>query len=173
MKGARAALRSMHAAERQLLHAGDSTATQQDLDALAGLQRSARTSGAQAISAKYAARMAAIGTALDQAARNAMRQQIKLEEAEEMTRFNADQDREAQQNRQTLLQALATARKSKQRALVQRQRLQRTALALMLSRLRPHRYTVAPTPRPAIRRLAARIPLYRTGMRPSDGMPTQ
>ncbi len=163
----------MHAAERQLLIAGESTATRQALDALAGLQRTARTSGAQAISAKYAARMAALGVAQTKAARDATRQQITLEEAEEMARFNADQDREAQQNRQTLMQGLATARKSKQRALGQRQRLQRTALALMLSRLRPHRYTAAATPRPAIRRLADRIPLYRARTRPSDGMTTQ
>lgn len=156
-----------------MLSAGESTTTRQALDALAGLQRVARSSGAQAISAKYAARMAALGVAQTKAARDAMRQQIKLEETEEMAHFNADQDREAQQNRQTLLQGMSTARKSKQRALTQRQRLQRTALALMLSRLRPQRRTAAPTPRPSVRRLAARIPLYRAGARPSDGMTTQ
>lgn len=173
LKGARAVLRGIHAAERQLLSAGESTTTHQALDALAGLQRVARSSGAQAISAKYAARMAALGAAPTKAERDAMRQKIKLEEAEEMARFNADQDREASQNRQTILQGLAAARKSRQRALSQKQRLQQTALALMLSRLRPHQRTVAATPRPSVRRLAARIPVYRAGAGPSDGMTTQ
>lgn len=173
VKSARTALRGLHAAERQLLHAGESTATHQALDALAGLQRVARSSGVQAISAKYAARLAAMGAALDHAARAAMRRQLQLEEAQETARFEAEQDREAQQNRQALLKNLATARKSKQRALQQRHRIQRTALAMLLRRLIPHGRHAGPTPRPAIRQLATRIPYYRSGTGAPDGVTTQ
>src|SRR5262249_49784428 len=132
LHAARAALRGMHAAERQLFQAHEQSSLRQALDAIDAMHRLSRAAGQQAISAKYAARLLAQGANLDSVSRHAMRQRMQLEEAAEFARYNADQDREAARNRQDLLRRLADARKAKQRALQQRHRLQRTALALLL-----------------------------------------
>ena len=160
----RQAIKSLHAAERQLLAAerGDAMARALAEIAMQSALRSA--SKRRTLSAHYAAKIAALAPSLSPSERAAAIERLREEENAATQALDIELQRTAAAERTQTTAHLRQHYRSRSAGLHQRQRRQRAALAMMFRRPsstpRP-----AAQPRSAIRRVATRVHQRRAGGR--------
>jgi hypothetical protein len=159
IKGARHALRGLHAAERQVMLARHAAERRQALDAAGAAAASERSTAVQAISAKYADKLVRVFDSGDARSAHAARERLKLEEAIELAGFQLAHGRRAGEARRTVLAGLRITQRSERHGLTLRQRRQRAVLSVFFT---AHRRRIS-AHRPAPDHSATRL-----GKRPRD-----
>ena len=134
---ARRTVRSIHAAEVELLVADQSAERRRSIAAIDAMLRSQHASRIAAVTARFADRRAALGAMLDPALRAAAARRLEAEETAEITSLALAHGAERGRERRAVLASLAAVHKTARRALRRRQRHQRAGYAVVLGRLRP------------------------------------
>ena len=127
---------SMHAAERQLLFAGQQTERKQVIAAINAGLRSQHGARVAAVVSRFADRRAAVAQMIDSGARAAASQQLATEEANELARLALEHASEKRHLKQAALAQLKSVHKAARQSLMQGQRRQRAGLSVQLRSLR-------------------------------------
>lgn len=142
---ARDALRSLHAAERKLLHASQRADLERALAACATRLALASAAKAQAITADSAARIAALDATLTLEQREAAVQRIKAEETAALAGLYLAAARDAEHERRVVADTIEVEHRRATAILSHRQRIERIVMAV---KSRPSRLS---------RRIAGRV----------------
>ena len=150
VRSARAALVGLHRAELQIMVARHGAERRHVIEAARASASALRAATTQAITAKYADRLARIFDSGDARSAWAARDRLKLEEAIEMAQASLSMARSGAERRTATLAALRVAHRAERQGLAIRQRRQRATLGVLLNARRPrtigHTRSVATAP---------------------------
>jgi hypothetical protein len=136
VRSARAALVGLHRAEMQIMVARHGAERRHVVEAARASASALRAATTEAITAKYAERLARIFDSGDARCAWSARERLKLEEAIEMAQAMLAVGRATAESRRSMLAALRITHRAERGGLAERQRRQRAVLAVLLGRLR-------------------------------------